>query len=239
MSSKPTRQSSFAETTDIAFSSIFKSHFPSERLEPKPSFRLKLLQFTIMFSQRTVPGLSSDCLPFLESLRTSHGRKTSHLSPSRFSGPLGKSQLSQLPIGVEYRASYIETLRQTGSTEIRPSLAELQPLFFKLSTYRSAMDANALSVRRDWMNLAGQFMFQTAIEQLLVRGTKDPEVLKEAFSWVWKEDRNVDEMFADQGEKEVAEWERVRNSWAALVSFEFIYIFAAFVRHLRHFENQY
>ena len=177
-----------------------------------------------MFSQRTVPGLSSDCLPFLDSLRTSHGRKTGHLSPSRCSGPFGKSQLSQLPIGVEYRAHYVEMLRQTGSTEIRPSLAELQPLFFKLSTHRSAMDANALSIRRDWMNLAGQFMFQTAIEQLLVRGTKDQEVLREAFSWGWKEDRNIDEMFADQGEKEVAEWERIRSSWSGLVSAESIYI---------------
>lgn len=200
-----------------SFSSIFKNHFPGERLEPKPSFRLKLLQFTIMFSQRTLPGLSSDCLPFLESLRTSHGRRTSHLSPSRCSGPYGKSLLSQLPIGVEYRAHYVEMLRQSGSTQMRPSLAELQPLFFKLSTYRSAMDANALSIRRDWMNLAGQFMFQTAIEQLLVCGTKDPEVLKDAFSWGWKEERIVDEMFADQGEKEVSEWERIRSSWAGLL----------------------
>ena len=86
------------------------------------------------------------------------------------------------------------------------------------------MDANALSIRRDWMNLAGQFMFQTAIEQLLVRGTKDQEVLREAFSWGWKEDRNIDEMFADQGEKEVAEWERIRSSWSGLVSAESIYI---------------
>ena len=93
------------------------------------------------------------------------------------------------------------------------------------------MDANALSIRRDWMNLAGQFMFQTAIEQLLVHGTKDPEVLKEAFSWGWKEDRNVDEMFADQGEKEVSEWERIRSSWAGLVSFNLIHS----IRHQLYF----
>jgi hypothetical protein len=95
---------------------------------------------------------------------------------------------------------------------------ELQPLFFKLSTYRNALDANASSLRRDWMNLAGQFMFQTALEQLLILGTKDADVIQEIFSWSWKEDKNVDEMFADQGEKETSEWENVRSSWAALVS---------------------
>jgi hypothetical protein len=67
-------------------------------------------------------------------------------------------------------------------------------------------------------------MFQTAIEQLLVCGTKDPEVLKDAFSWGWKEDRIVDEMFADQGEKEVSEWDRIRSSWAGLVSLQFIHL---------------
>jgi hypothetical protein len=170
-----------------------------------------------MFAQRAVPGVPSDCLPFLESLRTSHGRRTSHLSPTKCSNPLGKAQISQLPIGVEFRAHYIETLRKQGCSEISPSLMELQPLFFKLSTYRNALDANASNLRRDWMNLAGQFMFQTALEQLLILGTKDADVIQEIFSWSWKEDKNVDEMFADQGEKEKSEWENVRESWAALV----------------------
>jgi len=199
------------------FSSTFKRHFPGERLEPKASFRSKLLQYTILFSQRTIPGLSSDCLPSLESLKTGHGRKTSHLSQSKCSSPLGKSQIHQLPVGVEYRAHYLESIRQQGSNVVNPSLLKLQPLFFKLSTHRSALDATAVNIRRDWMNLAGQFMFQAAIEQLLVYGTKDPEVIREIFSWIWKEDKNIDEMFADHGAAEVAEWERVRSSWAALL----------------------
>lgn len=201
----------------IAFSAIFKSHFPSERLEPRPSFRLKLLQFSVLFSQRTVPGLSPDCLPFLESLRTSHGRRTSHLSHSKCSNPLGKSATAQLPVGIEFRTHYIEKLRQHGCTQVRPTLLDLQPLFFKLSNYRNALDSNSSSLKRDWMNLAGQFMFQVAIEQLLVHGIKDPENLRSAFSWGWTQDKNVDEMFADQNDKEASEWELIRSSWAAVV----------------------
>jgi hypothetical protein len=95
---------------------------------------------------------------------------------------------------------------------------ELQPLFFKLFSYRSALDSHSSSLKRDWMNLAGQFMFQTVIEQILVHGTKDTEALKEIFAWGWKEDRHVDEMFADSSPKDSSEWETIRSSWAGLVS---------------------
>jgi len=94
---------------------------------------------------------------------------------------------------------------------------ELQPLFFKLFSYRGALDSQSSSLRQDWMNLAGQFMFQTAIEQLLVHGTKDADVLKEISAWSWKEDRHVDEMFADSSPKDSSEWEKIRSSWAGLL----------------------
>jgi hypothetical protein len=118
---------------------------------------------------------------------------------------------------VEYRRHYAEILRENGATEIRPTLIELQPIFFKLSAYRGVLDGGDSSLRRDWMNLAGQFMLQSAMEQMLIYKTRDPEVLKEAFSWTWKADRNADDMLDDQSEEEIAEWEHVRNCWAAAV----------------------
>jgi hypothetical protein len=180
------------------------------------SFRLRLLKFSVLLCRRTIPGTRADFSAILDSLRTSHGRRISHFASTRSACPFHRGYLQQLPIGVEYRRHYVEILRENGATEIRPPLIELQSLFFKLSTYRGVL-RNDSGLKTDWMNLAGQFMLQSAIEQLLIYNTKDPEVLKEAFSWSWKEDKNVDEMLADQGEKEIAEWEHIRNCWAAAV----------------------
>jgi hypothetical protein len=126
--------------------------------------------------------------------------------------------LQQLPIAVEYRRHYVDMLRENGATEIRPPLIELQPVFFKLSAYRGVLDGSDSGLQRDWMNLAGQFMFQSAMEQLFIYKTQDPEVLKEAFSWTWKADKNGDERLAQQGGEELVEWEHIRTCWAAAVS---------------------
>jgi len=181
------------------------------------SFRLRLLKFSVLLSRRTIPGTPADFLPILDSLRTSHGRRSTHFSSSRLTCPLHRGYLQQLPIGVEYRRHYLEILRENGATEIRPALIDLQPIFFKLSAYRGVLDGDS-NLRRDWMNLAGQFMLQSATEQMLIYKTRDPEVLKEAFSWTWKTDKNADDMLAEQSEEEMAEWEHVRNCWAAAVS---------------------
>jgi hypothetical protein len=203
----------------LAFSAIFKKHFSSERLEAAASFRLRLLKFSVMLSRRTIPGTSTDFSPILDSLRTSHGRRSTQFSSSRSSCPLHRGYQQQLPIGVEYRRHYVEVLRENGATEIRPPLIELQTIFFKLSAYRGVLESSDLSLRRDWMNLAGQFMLQSAIEQLLVYKAQDLEVLRDVFSWTWKADKNADEIHVVQGEEEMAEWEHIRNCWAAAVSF--------------------
>jgi hypothetical protein len=200
-----------------AFGAIFQKHFSGERIEPSASFRLRLLKFSALLSRRTVPGTSADFSPILDSVRTSHGRRTAHFSSARSPCPLHRSYLQQLPIGVEYRRHYVEMLRENGSMEVRPALIDLQPLFFKLTAYQGALEAGDSCLKRDWMNLAGQFMLQSAVEQLLIYKTRDPEVLKEAFSWTWKADKNADELDA-QSEEEVAEWEHVRACWAAAVS---------------------
>jgi hypothetical protein len=185
-------------------------------MEAGTSFRLRLLKFSVLLSRRTIPGTTADFSPILDSLRTSYGRRTTYFVSSHSTCPLHRGYLQQLPIGVEYRRHYVEILRENGATEIRPPLIELQSIFFKLSAYRGVLGSDS-SLRRDWMTLAGQFMLQSAIEQLLIYSTKDAEVLQDAFSWTWKADRNAEQILADQGEEEMAQWEHIRNCWAAAV----------------------
>jgi hypothetical protein len=211
-----------ANIHDIAWSSIFRQHFPGEKLDSKASFRTKLLHLTVLTSQRTMPDIvDSDITVALEALRTSHGKRRSHFTQSKSSScPLSRTQLAQLPIGIEYRAHHIEVLRDNGSTHVDPPLARLLPLLCKLSAYRGAMDTNSTAIIRDWMNCVGQLMLQAAIEMLLVHGIAEADVLREIFSWSWKADSNVDEMHPHQHEREVSEWEKIKAGWAGLVSLQ-------------------
>ncbi|KAF2665094.1 hypothetical protein BT63DRAFT_459714 [Microthyrium microscopicum] len=202
-----------------AFTAIFKQNFPQEKLEGKGSFRVKLLQLTILLSQRVAPGLidMEDGLNCLESLKTSHSRRRSHFVQGKAASPLGRTFLAQLPVGVEFRAHHIETLRENGATEIDPPLLRLLSLFCKLSMYRGALDNSSPSLVRDWMNLAGQLMLQSCLELILVHGVTDAERLREAFSWSWKTDGCSDES-SSQLRREVSEWEHIRAGWAGVLS---------------------
>jgi len=222
---RSSKRISFVETgkTEAAmeniksFASIFNQHFPGEKLDSKASFRVKLLQLNILFSHRAYPGFPVDAAVSLETLKTSHSRRRSHFVQSRASCPLSRTWLGQLPVGIEYRSHYVELLRQN-NINIEPPLLKLLPLFCKLSAYRGALESNSSSITKNWMNLAGQFMMQACLEILLVHGTSDADLLREAFSWSWKSDGNVDEVFANQGEREMAEWERIRTAWAGVLT---------------------
>jgi hypothetical protein len=198
---------------------VFKRNFPHERLGAQASLRMKLLHLSLLISQRTIPTLPEESrealqttCSILETIQTSNGQKSSHLSassssPSSHSCPLSRNHLTQLPASPEYRLHYLELLRRSGATEISPTLLSLQKLFFKLSAYRNQLTGTSSALKRDWMNLAGQFMLQCAIEEMLVNGTDDPEVLTRAFAWRWKGDNPSDE----------AEWERNKACWIGFV----------------------
>jgi hypothetical protein len=181
---------------------------------------MKLLHLTLLFSQRTIPSLPEDSrdvlqstCDLLESVQTTHGPKSSHLSSSKSGSPshtcpLSRSLASQLPASPEYRLHHLEVLRRSGASEIQPTLLSLQRLFFKLSAYRNQLTNSSPALKRDWMNLAGQFMLQCAIESILVHGTDEAEDLTQAFAWRWKGENTLDEQ----------EWEKDRAGWLNLVS---------------------
>jgi hypothetical protein len=164
-----------------------------------------------------MPDISALSRSALESLRTTSVRRPGHFVAKPSSCPLHRSLRSQLPISIDYRAYQVDVLRKNGATGTSPSLLDLQPLFFKLCAARGILERNTAIIKKTWMHLAGQFMLQSCLEQLLVNGTAESGVLREAFSWGWGGEKN-DEMFDTQSEHEETEWEAVRASWARLVS---------------------
>lgn len=163
--------------------------------------------------------VNDDIASSLEALRTSHSKRRTHFAQSKSTScPISRSQLAQLPLGVEYRAHHIDVLRNNGSTEVDPTLASLVPLLCKLSAYRGALDGNSASTIRDFMNCVGQLMLQAALEMLLVHGISDADVLRGIFSWTWKSDGSSDEVQPPSYDREVSEWEKIKAGWAGLVS---------------------
>ena len=101
-------------------------------------------------------------------------------------------------------------------------------MFVSLSAARSELQGvDAANITRQWMELAGEFMLQAALEQCLVYGTSSASKLREIFSWgwrpsptqvVWDDERIVNQMFCEEGRhQEVEEWAAIRRDFVNMV----------------------
>ena len=107
------------------------------------------------------------------------------------------------------------------------SLADLVPMFIGLSALRaSLLDGDEVSVNEGWMDLAGEFMLQAALEQCLEYSDCSSTKLREIFSWGWRptptkswdDEEAVNEMFCDDDEMEEIEgWADIRSKYISLV----------------------
>jgi hypothetical protein len=109
------------------------------------------------------------------------------------------------------------------------SLADLVPMFVALSAARSELQGeDSTNITRQWMELAGEFMLQAALEQCLVYGTHSTSKLREIFSWgwrpspeqvIWEDAPRVNQMFCEEGrQQEVEGWAEIRREFVAMVS---------------------
>jgi hypothetical protein len=114
-----------------------------------------------------------------------------------------------------------------GSVE-STALADLVPMFVSLSAARGEMHGEyAANITRQWMELAGEFMLQAALEQCLVYGTSSSSKLREIFSWGWRpsptqvnweDEIRVNRMFCEEGrQQEVAGWADIRREYIGMV----------------------
>jgi hypothetical protein len=184
---------------------------------------LRLIKFTTLYSKRNVPCEVATPAPELEKLRRKHRRRAEDFydssSDSSFSESLFEQRMSK---------SARRPAPKPRHDEEAVSLADLVPMFVGLSAARATLfEDDKVSAHEGWMDLAGEFMLQAALEQCLEYSDCSGAKLREIFSWGWKanpkqsweDEQVVNEMFCDDEEmKENESWARIRSKYIDLVS---------------------
>lgn len=218
----------------LAFFTTFCAMHPDYVANLDLRFRLRLLQFTVMFTKRSAPEEADISEQVLQNLR--HRRQeqavsfrsgdseflalelphlTGYLAPQEGSG---KRQISD-----ESTAG-----NQTSKTDnlFRPAISLLDtiPLFMAVSAAQISMQGGTIT--DTWMRLAAGYMVQAVAEQYLVYRSQRQEILQEAFSWGFDPDCSAEEGTDDFQinamfwgvDAVVDDWDRIRDEHAQAVS---------------------
>ncbi|WPG98056.1 Hypothetical protein R9X50_00084100 [Acrodontium crateriforme] len=181
-----------------SFVAIFKSRHPAYAWDEELGFRIRLLQFTALFTQRLTRNPSTPSKPALKHLRETNQTRTMEWirTASRIpSIPFNQKALDTvLPLSLteleRNRAQTLHALQAPAEEEAEPafygtassiSLLDLLPLFMRVSA-----DLHGLLDRqptRFWLDLAADFMLQACLEQYLVRGSDGTDAVDNAFAW--------------------------------------------------------
>jgi hypothetical protein len=209
-------------TNRTAFLRIFKGRHPNEEVPDATRFRLRLVKFTTLFGHRLNPCMTTPPPSELQSLRQTHQRRAEEWWDSDSSeSPTFSSNFDRQPAR--------RTSPGSRSSVDSTSLADLVPMFVALSAARSELQGSgSTNITRQWMELAGEFMLQAALEQCLVYGTHSSSKLREIFSWgwrpspeqvIWQDEPRVNHMFCEEGrQQEVEGWAEIRREFVGMVS---------------------
>jgi hypothetical protein len=212
----------FVSDSDTAFIPVFKCNHPTVRVPNDIKFRLRLIKFTSLYSKRHIPCEITPPAQELESVRRKHRKRAEEFydssSDSSFQGSLFEQQMGNY------------ARRQAASSknnEETVSLADLVPMFIGLSAARaSLLDDEQVGVHEGWMELAGEFMLQAALEQCLEYSDCSGTKLREIFSWgwrpnptkFWEDEEAANDMFCDDDVmEEIQSWSVIRQKYIDLV----------------------
>ena len=175
---------------------MLKHKYDGRRLNNQVAFRSRLLQFVLLFTHRLnhdETWTNEQSLDEIRAQNKSRGefwqRNTSHSPALRNAFDTS----SEFPLSdgalVENRhelASALgmpnDKLRWVKDVEGTPSLQCLLPLFIGLTAAWTELN-NQRVPTKDWMNLAGQFMLQAAIEEYLRNGAFGEETFNTIFAF--------------------------------------------------------
>jgi hypothetical protein len=204
-----------------AFLRIFKGKHANEVVPESTQFRLRLVKFATLYGHRLNPCMTTPPPSELENLRQTHRRRADEWWDSASpESPTFPGSFDRQP---ERRSSGFR-----GSVEAT-TLADLVPMFVALSAARSELQGqDSANITRQWMELAGEFMLQAALEQFLVHGNNSTSKLREIFSWgwrpspeqvIWEDEPLANQMFCDESrQREVEGWASIRREYVRLVS---------------------
>ena len=207
-----------------AFIPVFKCNHPATRVPDDVNFRLRLIKFTTLYSKRNVPcEVSPPPAAELERLRRKNQKRAEEFYDSSSDSSFTESLFEQRMGNISPQKS-----SRSQSQEESISLADLVPMFIGLSASRANLfPDDKVSAHEGWMDLAGEFMLQAALEQCLEYSDCSGSKLREIFSWGWRpnpaqsweDEEAVNEMFCDEDEEEEVEsWTCIKANYVDLVS---------------------
>ncbi|KAK4556398.1 hypothetical protein LTR86_006542 [Recurvomyces mirabilis] len=204
-----------------------RARHPTYTFDPDLRFRLMLLQFTTLFTQRLTSNRSTPSQTTLEQLRLANQTRartwigTAHRIPSStyptalYDNPHSFPTIDELD---RNRAHVLHSLSIPAEdeayedahygTEASLSLLDILPSFMRISAARCTMSESFLTETS--MQMLAEFCLQAAIEQYLVFGAEGTDTVDEAFAWGYKESspsRRHEDGSAEEGEEEEEEEE--------------------------------
>ena len=209
---------------------MFRTMHPDHQGSADSRFRLRLLQFTVMFTKRFAPLKTT---LRATTLQKSRHQRQEQANAFRSSGDgLGSLDLLDL---TEYLAppDIMRMKEEQLSRDVTPqghtsndydhsapsiSLLDTIPFFMALSAAQNAMQPTTIT--DIWMRLAAGYMVQAVAEQYLVFRSQRQEVPQEAFAWGFDPLCGAEEgsdawyinaMFWDEDETVACSWEEIRN----------------------------
>ncbi|KAA6409059.1 MAG: hypothetical protein FRX48_07403 [Lasallia pustulata] len=220
-----------------SFLTVFHANHPNSPVSSTLQFRVRLLQFSVLFIRRSTARTStaitatatsdSTTLPALRELRVrNRARSQVYLShrPDARDIDAGVLLSSRPPMAeAALGTSLCSTSPALYASPTSVSLLDTLPAFMALSAIQNAMSESDITTL--WMDLAARFMAQAALEQYVGYGAKEPDVLLDAFAWGYdassaasegSDDWEVNIMFSVE-EGEVPEWARIRKHYIGML----------------------
>ena len=203
-------------------------------------FRLRLLKFTTLFTNRLFPVPVTVSADQLDGLRDKHRSRARALLVHRSdlipASSTFASYRTSLPLPSSMLADHGTNFLRELSVAIPPtphygkptslSLLDTLPLFIALSAAHTAL--NNFSVNDLWMRLGARYMASAALEQYLIYGASGVESLTEAFAYGFddrctakdgSDELAIAAMFWGREEKELEGWMEIRLEHLNAVSF--------------------
>ncbi|KAK5724142.1 hypothetical protein LTR17_013618 [Elasticomyces elasticus] len=225
------------------FLPLFKHKHPGYAFDPELRFRVLLLKLVSLYTQRLTRNTSTLPPKALKQLRDANRARAEKWMDATASPNLMFDIPSDaMPTTEDLERNRAEVLHRLNlpaedeayedahyGTLSSVSLLDLLPLFVQVSAARSAMIEES-GLTEQWMHMAAELMLQAALEQYLVYGAKEGDVVREAFAWGLKvqaermevdgeahdekEKDEVDFMFTDAFyETEVEGWADIKRSY--------------------------
>ena len=163
---------------------MFRALHPAHKASSELKFRLRLLQFACLFTSCTAPENSGSlwCSPtaFAQGISFERGGQAEVVSEKRKVDP------------EEHETDTEDSPHSPVPDTFKLSLLDTLPSFMALSAAQNAGQESNVTVT--WMQLAGLYMAQAAIDDGLKHGRIRADVIDQAFGrWTFNPDLEVDD----------------------------------------------